>query len=70
MDLKTRAKKLKSDIPAILGALKDKDTPIEAKIFAGITVVYALSPIDLVSDYYSRSALESNSVSEVRCFLY
>ncbi len=51
MDLKTRAKKLKSDIPAIFLALKDKDTPIVAKIFAGITVVYALSPIDLVPDF-------------------
>lgn len=51
MDLKTRAKKLKSDIPAIFLALKDKDTPIVAKLFAGITVVYALSPIDLVPDF-------------------
>ncbi len=51
MYLKTRAKKLKSDIPAIFLALNDKDTPIVAKIFAGITVVYALSPIDLVPDF-------------------
>ena len=32
-------------------ALKDKQTPILAKVFAGITVVYALSPIDLVPDF-------------------
>ena len=32
-------------------ALKDKKTPILAKVFAGITVVYALSPIDLVPDF-------------------
>ena len=51
MDLKERAKKLKMDIPAIFLALKDKDTPIVAKIFAGITVGYALSPIDLVPDF-------------------
>ena len=51
MDLKTRAKKLKSDIPAIFLALKDKETPIIAKIFAGITVAYALSPIDLIPDF-------------------
>ena len=51
MDLKTRAKKLKSDIPAIFLALKDKDAPIVAKIFAGITVVYALSPRDLGPDF-------------------
>ena len=46
MDLKQRAKKLKTDIPAIFLALKDNETPILAKIFAGITVAYALSPID------------------------
>ena len=51
MDLKARAKKLKTDIPALFLALKDKDTPILAKIFAGITVVYALSPVDLVPDF-------------------
>lgn len=51
MDLKARAKKLKTDIPALFLALKDKDTPILAKVFAGITVVYALSPIDLVPDF-------------------
>lgn len=51
MDLKARAKKLKTDIPALFLVLKDKDTPILAKVFAGITVVYALSPIDLVPDF-------------------
>ena len=51
MDLKKKAKKLKSDIPAIFLSLNDKETPIVAKIFAGITVVYALSPIDLIPDF-------------------
>ena len=51
MDLKARAKKLKTDIPAIFLALKDKETSWIAKIFAGITVVYALSPIDFVPDF-------------------
>lgn len=51
MDFKERAKKLKTDIPAIFLALKDKDTPIISKIFACITVAYALSPIDLVPDF-------------------
>lgn len=32
-------------------ALKDKDTPIIAKIFSGIIVIYALSPIDLIPDF-------------------
>lgn len=49
--LKERAKKLKADIPAIFLALKDKETPFIAKILAGITVGYALSPIDLIPDF-------------------
>ena len=51
MDLNARAKRLKTDIPALFLSLKDKDTPILAKVFAGITVTYALSPIDLVPDF-------------------
>ena len=51
MDLKARAKKLKTDIPAIFLSLKDKDSPLLAKIFAGITVGYALSPVDLIPDF-------------------
>ena len=51
MNLKERAKKLKSDIPAVFIALQDKDTPIAAKIIAGITVGYALSPVDLIPDF-------------------
>ena len=51
MDLKAWAKKLKIDLPAIFLALKDKENSLIAKIFAGITVVYALSPIDFVPDF-------------------
>lgn len=51
MDLKARASKLKTDIPALFLALKDKETPILAKIFAGIAVAYVLSPIDLIPDF-------------------
>lgn len=51
MNLKERAKKLKLDIPAVFLSLKDKETPIIAKVFAGITVAYALSPIDLIPDF-------------------
>ena len=51
MNIKERAKKLKSDIPAVFIALKDKDTPLLAKIVAGITVGYALSPVDLIPDF-------------------
>ena len=51
MNLKERAKKLKYDVPAVFIALKKKETPIMAKILAGITVAYALSPIDLIPDF-------------------
>lgn len=51
MDFKVIAKKLKYDIPAVFIALKKKETPVIAKLFAGITVAYALSPIDLIPDF-------------------
>jgi len=51
MSLKDRAKRLKSAIPAVFLALKNKKTPWYAKMFAAITVAYALSPIDLVPDF-------------------
>ncbi|WP_019850322.1 YkvA family protein [Desulfitobacterium sp. PCE1] len=51
MTLKERAKKLKKDIPAVFLSLKKKETPILAKICAGFTIVYALSPIDIIPDF-------------------
>lgn len=51
MNLKERAEKLKTDIPAIFLALKDKETPVAAKLVAAVTVAYALSPIDLIPDF-------------------
>lgn len=51
MNLKERAKSLKTDIPAIFLVLKKKDTPILAKVFAVITIAYALSPIDFIPDF-------------------
>lgn len=49
--LTERAKKLKTDVPAVFLALKEKRTPWYAKIIAAIIVIYALSPIDLVPDF-------------------
>lgn len=51
MNWKERTKNIKTDIPVLFLALKDKDTPVIAKIFAGITVAYALSPIDFIPDF-------------------
>ena len=49
--MKEKAKYLKTKIPAIFLALKRKDTPFVAKLFAFITITYALSPIDLIPDF-------------------
>lgn len=51
MKLKERANKLKNDVPTLFLSLKDKETPILAKVLACITVAYALSPIDLIPDF-------------------
>ena len=51
MNLKERAGELKTDLPALFLALKDRETPVLAKALAGITVAYALSPIDLIPDF-------------------
>ena len=49
--LSDRAKKLKTDVPAVFMALKDKRTPFSARLIAAAVVVYALSPIDLIPDF-------------------
>ena len=51
MNLKQRAFSLKRDIPAVYLALKSKQTPAAARLLAGITVMLALSPIDLIPDF-------------------
>lgn len=51
MSLKDKVNMLKRDIPAVFIALKKKETPLLAKILAGITVGYALSPVDLIPDF-------------------
>ena len=51
MYLKARARQLKRDVPAVFLALRDKRTPIIARVIAAITVGYALSPVDLIPDF-------------------
>ena len=51
MNLKEKAKKLKTDIPAVFLALKRKETPWIAKVLSTVIVVYALSPVDLIPDF-------------------
>lgn len=50
-NLKEKASALKVEIPTILLALKDKNTPILAKLFGALSIAYALSPIDLIPDF-------------------
>jgi len=50
-NINEKAKLLKKQIPAIFLAMKRRDTPLLAKIFALITIAYALSPIDFVPDF-------------------
>ena len=51
MNLKEKAQKLTKDIPAVFLALKDRQTPLSAKILSAIAVSYALSPVDLIPDF-------------------
>ena len=51
MDLKNRARRLKAELPAIYLALRHPDTPLLPKLLAGLTVAYALSPVDLIPDF-------------------
>jgi uncharacterized membrane protein YkvA (DUF1232 family) len=51
MNLKERATQLKTDIPAVFLSLKSPETPWYAKVLAALTLIYALSPIDLIPDF-------------------
>src|SRR4030042_4054187 len=54
MDLnswKTKAARLKNETYALFLASKDSRTPWYAKVFAGLIIGYALSPIDLIPDF-------------------
>ncbi len=51
VNLRKRAEQLKKDVPTVFLALGDKETPLIAKIFAGMTVIYASSPVDLIPDF-------------------
>ena len=51
MNIKECANQLKTDIPAVYMALMDRETALLAKFFAAATIIYALSPIDLIPDF-------------------
>lgn len=49
--LKSNVRKLKKEVVTISLAFKDKRTPFMAKVIIGLTISYALSPIDLIPDF-------------------
>lgn len=51
MNLKQKAKEIKKNLTAIFIAFKKSETPWYAKIIMGITIGYALSPIDIIPDF-------------------
>lgn len=51
MDWKKTLRDVKEAIPTIYLALRDRRTPLGAKLLAGFTLAYALSPIDLIPDF-------------------
>lgn len=46
-----KSRKAENRPPCAFLALKDRETPVLAKVFAGIAVAYALSPVDLIPDF-------------------
>lgn len=49
--MKEKAKKLKGEVYALYLACRHPDTPWYAKVWIGLVVAYALSPIDLIPDF-------------------
>lgn len=50
-NLKQKASRLKKEIYSLYLAYRHPDTPWYAKVFAGMVLAYALSPIDLIPDF-------------------
>lgn len=73
MKLKERAKIIKNDIPTVFLSLSDKDTPIFAKIIAGITMGYALlynSYCNNMDFIYSGNSESNMYLSSLQFILY
>ena len=50
-NLKNWAKEMKKNVLVVYFAARHKDTPLFAKLLAGLVAAYALSPIDLIPDF-------------------
>ena len=51
--LKQWAKQIKRDVYAVWFAARDPETPFIAKLLALLVAAYAISPIDLIPDFYT-----------------
>lgn len=51
MKIKEKVKAIKKKLSALYIALYSKKLPMHVKVILGITVFYALSPIDLIPDF-------------------
>lgn len=49
--LKSWARRITTDLAALYLAARDGRTPLAAKLVAGVTLAYALSPVDLIPDF-------------------
>lgn len=48
--LRTAARRLERDVDALVVAYRDPRVPRSARVVIGLTVAYALSPVDLIPD--------------------
>ena len=46
-----RARELRREVTALYSACRDPRVPWYAKVFVGLLVAYAVSPIDLIPDF-------------------
>lgn len=51
VQLKRKARQLKSEVTALYFAYRDPRTPWYARVFSALVVSYLLSPIDLIPDF-------------------
>lgn len=50
LNLRNKFRLLTSDLPVLFMASRDQRTPISSKLLLGLTIVYFISPVDLVPD--------------------
>ncbi len=51
LNIRNKFRLLKSDLPVLYLATKDKRTPVTTKLLIGVTIAYFFSPIDFIPDF-------------------